>query len=145
MKALSLWQPYASAVALKLKKIETRSWRTNFLGEIAICASQKKSATMREFFDTVTGGYTAVSIAFSNEMLIHFDQLPFGAVGDIEFWSDSKAVGKVERLFGDYSPGRYGWVLDQVERLRKPVPVIGRQGIFNLPDDVEQKVRAQLI
>lgn len=27
MKCISLWQPWASAIACELKRIETRSWR----------------------------------------------------------------------------------------------------------------------
>uniref|UniRef100_A0A6M3J354 ASCH domain-containing protein n=1 Tax=viral metagenome TaxID=1070528 RepID=A0A6M3J354_9ZZZZ len=32
MKAISLWQPWASAMALGWKKIETRSWGTSYRG-----------------------------------------------------------------------------------------------------------------
>jgi hypothetical protein len=41
MKCISLWQPFASAVALGIKKIETRSWMTYYSGPIAIHAAQK--------------------------------------------------------------------------------------------------------
>ena len=38
MKAISLWQPWASAIALGLKKIETRSRPSRCFGNLAICA-----------------------------------------------------------------------------------------------------------
>lgn len=39
MKALTLWQPWASLVALGVKRIETRSWSTRYRGRIAIHAA----------------------------------------------------------------------------------------------------------
>ena len=34
MKAISLWQPWASAVSVGSKRIETRHWSTNHRGPI---------------------------------------------------------------------------------------------------------------
>ncbi len=36
-----------------------------------------------------------------------------------------------ELLFGDYRPGRYVWVLDNIKKLSKPVAVKGKQGLWN--------------
>lgn len=41
MKVITLIQPWATLVALGEKKIETRSWSTNFRGRIAIHAGKK--------------------------------------------------------------------------------------------------------
>jgi activating signal cointegrator 1 len=41
VRALSLWQPWASLVACGRKTIETRSWRTGYRGPLAIHASQR--------------------------------------------------------------------------------------------------------
>jgi len=38
-----------------------------------------------------------------------------------------------EEAFGDYTQGRYAWVLTDA-RLIEPVPLRGRQGLFNIPD-----------
>ena len=35
-----------------------------------------------------------------------------------------------ELEFGDFSPGRYGWIVTDVERLAVPVPARGQQGIW---------------
>lgn len=42
MKALTIRQPWASLIALGVKTIETRSWRTNYRGPIAIHAGLTK-------------------------------------------------------------------------------------------------------
>lgn len=41
MKAITLWQPWASLLACGAKKYETRSWPTNYRGTIAIHAAKK--------------------------------------------------------------------------------------------------------
>lgn len=41
MKALTIWQPWASLLACGVKKYETRSWATQYRGPIAIHAAKK--------------------------------------------------------------------------------------------------------
>lgn len=41
MKAITLWQPWASLLACGVKQFETRSWATSYRGPIAIHAAQK--------------------------------------------------------------------------------------------------------
>lgn len=40
-RAISLHQPWASLVALGIKKYETRSWSTKFRGRLLICSAKK--------------------------------------------------------------------------------------------------------
>lgn len=51
-----------------------------------------------------------------------------------------------ERVFGNYAPDRFGWLTESsmLKRLVTPVPCLGRQGIVNLPADVEAAVMAQI-
>ncbi len=39
MKLITLWQPWASAMSLSMKRIETRSWGTDYRGPLAIHAA----------------------------------------------------------------------------------------------------------
>ncbi len=41
-----------------------------------------------------------------------------------------------EHAFGHYEPGRFAWVLRDVERLAVPVPFRGSQGIFDVPNEL---------
>ncbi len=41
MKALTIWQPWASLIACGVKKYETRSWPTKYRGPIAIHSALK--------------------------------------------------------------------------------------------------------
>ena len=41
MKAITVWQPWATLLATGKKKCETRSWKTNYRGEVLIHAGRK--------------------------------------------------------------------------------------------------------
>jgi hypothetical protein len=51
-------------------------------------------------------------------------------------------VPEPERSFGDYSPGRYGWLLGRVRPLSEPLPYKGAQGLRTLPAAVAAQVEA---
>lgn len=131
MRAISLWQPYASAIALGLKTVETRHWPTKFEGPIAIHAAKRWAAAEREF---ATVEHTLGRLP---------PRLPLGAfvatarlIG-CRFTADVRhQLGTIERMYGDYSDGRYAWFLTDVVALPEPVPYIGRQGFFNVPDEL---------
>lgn len=44
MKAITLWQPWASLLAIGAKQHETRSWKTSYRGPVAIHAAKINSA-----------------------------------------------------------------------------------------------------
>jgi hypothetical protein len=41
-----------------------------------------------------------------------------------------------ERHMGDFSPGRWGWVLAHIRALESPIPYRGAQRLFDVPDDL---------
>ena len=47
VRALTLWQPWASLIALLVKHIETRSWATAYRGTVLIHAAVRPPETMR--------------------------------------------------------------------------------------------------
>lgn len=51
IRGISVWQPWASLWALQIKLFETRSWATNYRGQIAIHAAAKSiKSVLRECF-----------------------------------------------------------------------------------------------
>lgn len=139
MKAISIWQPWATLIAIGAKRMETRSWSTTYRGPLAIHASKKWTPELARL---------ATEHPFRQHLIGH--DLPRGAivavaelvavyqVGHGFIWSDG--TPKVcmpmpevrELLFGDFSPGRYAWVLDKVRMLSKPILASGAQGLFGL-------------
>ena len=58
--------------------------------------------------------------------------------------TDGLEVSSLEKMLGNYLPGRFAWITRNCRPLKHPVPVVGHQGFFNLPPDVESKVIEQL-
>lgn len=132
MKAISLWQPWASAIALGHKRIETRHWLTSYRGLIAIHAAKRWTADEREF-------HSAEHRA--GRLPAH---LPLGAVVAIANLVAIRrtedlveTIGPIEALYGNYEPRRFGWMLEDIRPLREPFPCVGRQGLFeiDMPDE----------
>lgn len=45
-------------------------------------------------------------------------------------------VSAEERQYGNYEPGRYGWIFDNIRVIHKPVEYKGGQGFFYVPDSL---------
>ena|ERR1043166_1712591 len=137
VKALSLWQPWASAVSINAKRIETRSWWTPYRGRLAIHAAKKDTPELREFF-------TWKACEPVRRVFPRFDDLPLGAIiatcrlVECLQATDVDCLSEQEKALGDYSLGRYAWVFEEIERLDTPVPCRGFQGIFDWPAAVVQ-------
>lgn len=55
-----------------------------------------------------------------------------------------RANHPAEHAFGDYTPGRWAWVLEDVETPPEPIEAKGHQGIFDIPDQELGLAPAQL-
>lgn len=149
MKAISILQPWASLVAIGAKKIETRSWPTNYKGPLAIHASKRFTMTNRKLCDDDT--FMAALFYSSMAKITHADQLPLGAViatcnlvrclyikddglfkvhGFTAGFAPDMSVEEPEKSFGDYTTGRFAWILEDVKQI-KPVPAKGQLGLWN--------------
>jgi activating signal cointegrator 1 len=89
MKGLSLWQPWAQLVAIGAKKIETRSWGTDYRGPLAIHATKAFPASAKNlcmgtpFMDALMcAGYSGTY------------ELPHGAIVAV---ANLHRVGEIER------------------------------------------------
>lgn len=161
MKALSLLQPWASLVAVGAKQWETRSRRTHYRGEIAIHASARFDAELLSiacdgnfFLPALTRAGIAVpsgvplgSIIAVVEITDCIETVDWKRRYDNQAWNfphkDPDAKGR-EYLFGNYARGRFAWKMENLRRLAEPVPAKGSLGMWNVPADIEAKVRAQM-
>lgn len=129
MRAISLWQPWASAVALGVKRVETRHWSTNYTGTLAIHAAKRWTRAEREFAEIE---HTLGRLP---------SRLPLGALvatctlmGCRRTEDVSHQLGSIERMYGNYDSGRFAWFLTDIQALDEPIPWKGAQGFFNVPD-----------
>jgi activating signal cointegrator 1 len=143
IRALSVYQPWASAVALGLKRYETRSWATRYRGPLLIHASKRWTIGER------TAHYKAIRklgiLSVPGGVIDDFRVLPplgcIVAIADLvecRSTSEGSQLGltELERLFGDFGPGRYAWQLANVIPLPEPVPCKGARGLWEPPAEV---------
>lgn len=140
--ALTLTEPWATAVAIGDKKNETRSWETSYQGPLAIHSAKsfpreaQELCEMDPFCSTLShAGHTPNRAKSTNQW-----ELPLGYV--LAFvWLDhvSRLPALVtehhlppepERSFGNYSPGRYIWHFSAVYRLKVPIATRGSLGLW---------------
>jgi hypothetical protein len=159
MRAISLWQPWASAVALGSKRIETRHWPTAYRGPLAIHAAKRRVLGELIHYGAHWNWQGALYGLGSSLGGKTFDEvLPFGAIVAVATLADCRpsesfTVGELdtprvpegehghlyqwtERQMGNFELGRFGWVLADVKLLPAPIPFVGRQGFFNVPDSL---------
>lgn len=161
MKALSLWQPWASLVAYGHKRVETRCWSTNYRGPLLICSTASTAAKVRRVALAVMTDPKICPVASEVTYTWTETGLPEGralAVVDLldvvpaEDWrasaSDHGRFEDVDReaVLGDLSDGRFAWVLTNVRRLDRPLRVKGRQRLWTpgaaLVEEVLHRVAA---
>lgn len=130
MKAISLWQPWASAVALGIKRVETRHWSTKYTGPLVIHAAKRWTRAEREFAEIE---HTLGRLP---------PRLPLGALvatctlmGCRLTQDVAHQLGSIERMYGNYEAGRFAWFLTDIKPFSEPIPWKGAQGFFNVPDD----------
>lgn len=151
MRALTLIQPWASAVAYAGKRIENRSWKppAGMLGQrIAIHAGKSYERLAR-----LVLGRAATDTDPVHSRKLSPEECPLGAVVAVatlagygmlsppgENWTPRWGLPPRSTDLVWYVPGHWGWVLHDVVALREPVPCRGMQGLWTLPQHVERAV-----
>ena len=131
-KALSLWQPWASLIALGAKQYETRSWSTNYRGELVIHAAKRFAraeqalCATRPFIDWLVDG----DIMSVKDMPLGVCLCVVELVDVVHTEVIAPSLSQQELAFGDYTPGRYAWKLEVVRVFDEPIPARGYQGLW---------------
>ena len=134
MKALTIQQPWATLVAIGAKRIETRSWRTSYRGPLAIHAAKGFPKSARELCRDNPFHAALYSAGWASKS--YSGELPLGVVlatcrlvaCTLTSLAFEEQLSTAERAFGDYSPGRYAWVLEDV----KPIMPRSAKGSLGL-------------
>jgi activating signal cointegrator 1 len=154
LRALTVRHPYAQAIACGLKRIETRGQRTRYRGRLAIHAALGHALPLAlADLDGVLAACRAAGLDIepTRKSLQAPASWSFGKIiAGAELCDcvpvEELAPDPVERAFGDYAPGRFGWRLTSVVRLPVPIPARGMQGLWPIRPDVmnvvEQAVAA---
>ncbi len=144
MKAITIHQPWASLIASGAKRYETRGWKTNHRGRIAIHASKVWSNDHQAFVDDLNDKFPNLTIP---------EALPLGALICVCDLVDCVPVEQIrdqlspqELELGDYSDGRYAWELKVVKVAPEPIPMGGKQGVwtwhYEMPNTFQSLAKA---
>lgn len=105
MKAISVQQPWANMIRDGDKAVETRSWRTDYRGDLVICSSKWPKIE--------PAGYALAIVRL-------VDCVPM-----IE--------GHIEAARCEVYPGAWAWILDDIRPV-EPVKVTGQLGFFDIDE-----------
>jgi len=128
---LTLWQPWASLIALGAKQIETRTWQTAYRGVVGIHASQYAGA---------------LGVCFQRDSIrrvlkanhLEPKALPLGKILALATLADVRAItaelrertSSGEQEFGNFGDGRFAWYWARVRPLDQPLAATGQQGLW---------------
>lgn len=170
MYGLTITGPWATFIAHELKRNETRDWPCweRVIGQrIAIHqgAGFGHMGTKKQWAEKVLVNPALCRAMVQAGYLL--DTLPLGAIVATarvtacqritRAQRDSRVltaletpnvgigwefVGTDEEALGNYAPGRWAWVLSDVQRLAVPVPCRGSQGLWHVSADIVEQIRA---
>lgn len=172
MKIITLWEPHATLMAIGAKRIETRGWSADYRGPVAIhsakggisqselvrtCLSEPfktallKSPNFSVWAEAWKRSSPNIRTAFYPGHILAvgklIDSLPTESIGCIPGVFDDYRDLETdqERAFGNYGPGRYGLVFEDMVKLKTPIPFKSRQGkLLDLDEDTVVRVLADL-
>ena len=154
MKAITIREPWATLIAIGAKRIETRSWPAPhwlFGQTIAIHAAKGMDEWEYEtcfelpFCDVLAEAGIRVDARIARASTF------LDTRGCVIATATLKACRRIphpitqehltakgfpahELDFGDFTPGRYGWILEDVRAPVIPIPARGAQGLWDWDD-----------
>ena len=172
IRIITLRQPWASLIALGLKKYETRSWPTTYRGKLVIHAAKRdygigshEETSARKACELAGWGkFEQRTLNFLGNL--HptrprsFSDLPLGCIVAIADLTDCQQMApsleaptnsaisiaeqtELEESVGVWEPGRFAWRLENVVALAEPIPFKGAQGLLPLSDETVLQSIAQ--
>jgi hypothetical protein len=124
MKALSVKNPWAWAIAHGFKTIETRTWATNYRGPLLIVSSLKPDRILLDWFIKETGQHIENQIEYGKAI----------AVVDL---LDCRPMTKADQdaALCDVYSGAVSWVLENVRPIES-FPQKGQLGLYNVDYEI---------
>jgi len=155
MRALSLTQPWATLLATKAKRFETRGWATNLREIVAIHAAKAFPDDCRELCLTPVfskalraGGVEKLgdvprgAIIGTGRIVACYSTTGLSVAEALAGVGFDRSLAEQERAFGNYAPGRYAFVFSDVIALAQPIPCKGALGLWTVPPEIEAQIRS---
>lgn len=151
VRILTLWQPWASLIALNLKRYETRSWGVSYRGKLLIHAAKRpicpyecqaildhaQETNHSPLWDALCninaqpnyGCIVAIADLIEYQRMISITG--YEAANEIGIPS----INILEKAVGNWDGGRYAWKLKNVIALPEPIAYKGGQGLRMLTNE----------
>src|SRR5574344_1594840 len=127
MKVISLKEPFATLIKNNIKTIETRSWKTKYRGELYIHSSlsnpDKDIYTRKDLvklFDESELTYGKIICKCNLVDCIKITK---------EYAEQIKKEAPEVFACGDFTPGRYAWILENIIPLETTISAKGKLSI----------------
>lgn len=133
MKAISLWQPWASLWLSPFKVHETRHWSTRHRGWLAVHAAKRIPSYLSD--ELIAICEKQFGLNWRNSIRCGY---VLGAVylDDCSRMDVARPAHQDDEECGNWSPDRFGWRRRDQYITITPVPFKGRQRIFDIPDTI---------
>jgi len=132
VKALTLWEPWASLIAMKRKTAETRSWACppdNYGRRIAIHAGRRVERELAAYFSVdPLPGYVVATAVLTQCVRVESHTEGFAHCRTIR----QNLITVPEDQYGDFSTGRWLWLLEDIAAVPEPFEAVGAQGLWPL-------------
>ena len=132
-RVLTLYEPWAALMRVKLKKVETRGYKTNYRGPLIIHASKTINEDEFSFwskgrlkrYHLCPGHVVAVC-----QLVDCIETNDIARQGIYPWDSNGEHLSQlIELLAGNYDYYRYGWYTEGLIALQSPIPHRGTQGM----------------
>ena len=150
MKAITLYQPWASLIAVGVKTIETRNWAPlAVLGQRIAIHAAKRPPRIQELPGDIswewTKGLPRGTVVATARVVkvgrVHSNTGPHGTMKLFRSNHQGTALRSWQfepftpDKYGDYSLGRWLWFLADIKPVDPPISAVGRQGFWNWEEE----------
>lgn len=155
MRAITLHQPWASAILAEVKPWENRTWAPRALLDggalwLALHAGQATDRSLSKVVEPATAwttrrtGWDRLRDLWPSMPGRRPEDYPRGILGLVRFDGAGAIADYPEALGDPWASGPVVWRVGRVIRLRDPIPVKGAQGLWTPPPDVRATLRELL-
>ena len=144
MKAISICQPYAHLIVMGRKRVENRQWPTTHRGQLLIHAAKTAHwmpQNLLGIFPELAGEQMAFGALVGIADLIECVRLAELITPSDRLRRDLYLCGITPESYWvmnhrKHVVGPWCWLLGAVERFAEPIPYLGRQSFFRVPDAI---------
>ncbi|WP_331281053.1 2-oxoglutarate dehydrogenase E1 [Bacillus sp. EB01] len=143
MKIISMIQPWASLFVLGESQFETRTWRTNYRGKLAIHSSKRpdKKACNAGPVQKLLKFHGLSAETLPTGMIIGVCELKncirvIENTGTMAVLEDGRIISGKELWLGDYRVGCFAWEVEGMRALDEFIPAKGQLGLWEYDGNV---------